>query len=567
MNGFGMGDARGAEERKGFMGAVGCLERSVSRLRRLKTRGAPAAAASLVTASIVLVGLTLVSSAAAASPPPPVPTKASPLPPGTFDWSAYANRYKQEEAAGFSVSPRFAGPAQMGLPAHAPSPIKVLPDGSVVMPPLPPRESQGGSVNGHALSPPDAYGLGGDSCTTVVNGSQHFCSDQSSAWTGLRNGLPLSYVRFIVPWDTVGTFNSSTGCVYNQNSSGQWNETYGGNTWVAMLIDFLDAANTNGLIPVIALGNGNGVGSFNGVQEPVWPHADGTYGLGSTGDSQYVCALYEMGNLMRAFNIPISYYETYNEPDSNAGDASCNAWCVGGNYYLDAYYATRALLSRNDFLIAGAFNFSSVDNSCCTWVDGYLAHVWSGVIHYGWPAPGAVSGHPYNDTTFGIGANPGTHNLVNQTNSWFSGEPIWLTETGVWLNDPTPYDATTYGEIDDGEALNQAEGAADFKALTSVSQVKVAFWYEFETNSATQSCSGDSYDSALLGIANGECTHTGLYNPGAGEYGVPRPSLCVLAYGDSPSGATTDSRCDLALSPQNPLTDWQDPGGPGNPPG
>jgi hypothetical protein len=80
------------------------------------------------------------------------------------------------------------------------------------------------------------------------------------------------------------------------------------------------------------------------------------------------------------------------------------------------------------------------------------------------------------------------------------------------------------------------------------------FWYEFEVTGPS------NWDSALLGVTDPTYSPGGTYIPSAGQFGVARPSFCVLAYGDSPSAATTDSRCDTPSSPHSPLTGWQIPG-------
>jgi hypothetical protein len=482
------------------------------------------------------------------TPPPPVQPQAPPVP-ASFNWAAYAEQ-EQQVVGDPQAAANYQGPAQMGLPATAPSPIKVLPNGSVEMP-SPPSGSASSAAAVTPLASSVAYGWGDSSaCTVEIGSTWHFCPDQSSTWNAFRSGLGISYVRIRVPWDIVGTRGAS-GCVYNQNAQGNWNEVAdNGVSWIGVLLQWLAAARANNLTPVVALMNGNGSGGA------VYPDADGAHGVGQdTGDLQYDCAFYELGVVLNDWNLPVSYWETYNEPDNNSPSGSCNAWCVAANYYLDAYYSDRLLLQRTDSLIAGAFNFSSVNNSCCTWVDGYLKDLWANLVYYGWPAPSAISGHPYNDPTFGgdyqHNWTNGTQNLVNQTNTWFNGEPIWITETGVWLHDPTPFENGTDGSYENGNGLNQAYGAQSFKAIASVSQVKAVFWYEFET------ASNDPWDSALLGIGNADSTVSGEWN-GANEWGDPRPSFCVLAYGDSPSSAVSDSRCQAhSQDPQNPLTDWE----------
>ena len=406
-----------------------------------------------------------------------------------------------------------------------------------------------------------AYGIGGDSCTEVVSSAWQFCDYASGPWTALKSGLGIQYARIVVPWDSMGTYSTSAeACVYNQNSQGQWNEVDShGNSWAGDLIEFVAAAQDDGLTPVISIGSGRAAGG-----DPVWPDASSANGVWSTGDQQYMCGFYEMVSVLKLFvTLPNpAYWEVYNEPDNFQYNASTGLYNapnipsgVAANYFIDAYVSDHWSLGRQDKLIAGAFDYGSVDtnNSCCAYMTNYLESLLTNVRVWTFAAPDAVSGHPYNDPTRSGACNctstVGTTDIVNYASFFFgTSEPVWLTETGVWLNDATG----GWGGDDNGNALNQAYGALGFKNLANVSsQIKAVFWFEFETYT------GDTFDSALVGITNPDSTQSGAYNPGAGEWGVPRPSLCVLAYGDSPQAATTDPNCDFSLSPNNPLRAWE----------
>jgi hypothetical protein len=460
---------------------------------------------------------------------------------------------------------KFAGPRQMGLPLGPQQVVLPTPQS----PPKSTMSPQQTASAAPAASPSLSYGMGGYLCTTTDSGGNwQFCNYQNPSWTALKSGLGIAYARINVPWDTVDTWNPSTGCVYNQNSSGQWNETVGGTSSIGELIQYAAAARSAGLGLLVSLTGGNAAGNANGSSEPAYPIPGSAYGIYSTGDYQYECGMYGLSNVMNAWQVPVTRWEAFNEPESGM-----NAQAAA-HLYVDSYYTDHNLLSRNDLLVAGSFNHRSVGQGCCAYVNGYMSQLntdkgyWQGggfVYSY----PNAMAGHPYDDPTASGAYQTGTYsvstqNLVNRVNAYIAGaEPIWLTEAGVWLNDPAADGSGhTFGDDVDGNYISQAYGAQGFKNLGTVSsQIQAVFWYEFQTYT------GDSYDSALLGITDNSSDQTGNYNPSAGQFGVPRTSLCVLAYGDSPNpgasnAAESDTRCDFTASPNVPWTDWQDPGIP-----
>lgn len=404
-----------------------------------------------------------------------------------------------------------------------------------------------------------------------------FCDQSSTAWGALKNGLSLRYVRFVIPWDAVDTLSASNQCVYNQNASGQFNEVDDyGNSDIADLIRFAGAAKNAGLTVVVSLTSGQGIGPPGGPREPYWPDANSADGNASTGDYQYECGFYGLASAMRGWTVPVSFWEVYNEPDNNQSDTgTAIPWNVAANYYVDAYVTDHYYLGYTDYLIAGAFNYADIDPQyCCTYPIAYLVGVFDAIRTVGVPAPNAFSGHPYDDPTASgatdSNVKSSTQNLINSVNgitgSSFSGTPVWLTETGVYLHDPhSDGHGQTLGHDVNGSAINQAYGAQGFHNLATFSpQVQAVFWYEFETYGDGSNHGGDSWDSALLGITNTDWSHSGNYAPSANEYGVPRASFCVLAYGDgaSPFGANPaefDSRCDSPSSPHDPTTDWESP--------
>lgn len=366
-----------------------------------------------------------------------------------------------------------------------------------------------------------SYGIGGDACTESVNGVWRFCDYQSGAWTAFKSGLGIRYTRLTVPWDSAYTWSPSKGCVYNMNSSGYWNETFGaGNSWLAYLIFFALAARSEGLTPVVGLGSGNGVGQAGGSQEPYWPNANSSYGINGVGDYQYECGFYGLSTILKQYGVPISHWESYNEPDSTQQTGNNIPSNVAANYLVDAYATDHIILGLGDVLVAGGFNYGSVGSGCCTYIDGYMDALFADLDADGYYPPDAFSGHPYDDPTASGASRTGnvttdTKKLLNEVNNWFAGSPIWLTEAGVWLNDPTGdgYGSTLGADVD-GSPVSQAYGAQGFKNLASVSsQIQAVFWYEFETYGDGQHQGSDTFDSALLGITSPSFDYSGLYNP------------------------------------------------------
>jgi hypothetical protein len=171
--------------------------------------------------------------------------------------------------------------------------------------------------------------------------------------------------------------------------------------------------------------------------------------------------------------------------------------------------------------------------------------------------PAVWSWHPYADVDASYTGTPNAHqtgDLAAYLNQQFPSHPsFWLTEAGVALN------SAAYGRYVDGNPLAQANAARGFERLGAApnqafgGQIARIYWYQFQTYGDGASVGSDRWDSALLGITSADWVEGGT--------GVPRPSYCVLAYGDSPAQAAHDTRCDYASVPNVPWTDWEDPSG------
>jgi hypothetical protein len=445
------------------------------------------------------------------------------------------------------VSPQAAPPAPFSISTTAPGQSSDKLSTSISTP----------SIGGTADATPDAvYGISGDTCTVDSSGVYHMCDYQSSAWTDLSSGLDIVDDRIIIPWDTTDTYDATTGqCVLNTDSSGDFNEVDdSGQSIFEDLLRFVSAVETDGMVPVIALSSGNGVGEAGGVAEPYWPNADSAHGWGSTGDYQYGCGFDGIATYLHDFGVNVPFWETFNEPDSGqppnySSDVPTN---VAANYYTDAYLIDHTLLGYDDDLITGAFNFSSLNSSCCGYVNDFLSDVSGNVSYYDIAAPNYFSGHPYDDPDLSgyeqAVTTPSTTNLVDRVNAYFPGASIWLTEAGVWLNDPTPDGSGTTLSYDvNGDPYAQAWAAVGFKDLANVSsQIKGVNYYEFETYGDGVNEGSDSFDSALLGVDSTPSWDQSGSLVSSGGTAVPRASFCVLAYGDTPLDAVSDSRCDNA---------------------
>lgn len=488
--------------------------------------------------------------------------------------SASTNTKYAVQIAGSHPAP-LVGPSTVVLSNNGQQPSTLSPQAAAAW--------DASSYNRNAITPapsgvapatvPLYYGMSGTNCVTYVSSSYwDFCQGQSAQWTALKSHLGVHFARIVVPWDTVDTWNSTSGCVYNETSGGVFNETYGGVAYASSLLDWLQAVSHEGLQPVITLGTGNGVGTAGGSQEPYWPNANSANGLINPGDTQYECGFEGLVNWVKAWSLPVSYWETYNEPDDYQPPSN-NAsipYSVAGNYEIDAYSADHRSLGRSDVILAGGFNYNSLEVACCGYLQNFLTKVRQSSAADGFNPPDGISGHPYTDPTRSAYLHGdtflGTSRLVNYTNGYLaSGIPIWLTETGVWLADPETdshghslgYDVANYPA---GNPTDLAYGGQDIEDThANYAQVEGVFLFEFETYGDGVSTGTDTFDSALMGISNTDWTQSGLYNPAASEYGVARADLCVLAYGDTVATAIADARCDTPTTPQNPISDWEDP--------
>lgn len=401
-------------------------------------------------------------------------------------------------------------------------------------------------------SPATAVTFGfGDIGLAAYGGSSSFHT--LCGWNGAscgHSGLSIKYVRLNVPYDSMGTYDSASGtCIDTSTDPNNWIWYDGVQTPTGdALHSWLTEAGQDGLRPLFAVsGAVSNLTKTESADNPRLP----------TGND-YLCGLEA---LMKAagprWNLWVHDWEVFNEPERGLC-ASTAATLVS----LARQAAAQAGRS-SDALVAGTFsnaddpldgsNHPDCGHPSGDWfIRDYVQKIKSLGL-----SPAVWSWHPYNDVDASYTGTSNWHqtaDLASYLNQQFPSHPsFWLTEASVVLN------SSKYAPYVDGSPTAQANAARGFKTLGNApnqaysGQISRVYWYQFQTYGDGASAGSDTWDSALLGL-----THTDWAEDGTG---IPRASYCVLAYGDSPSMAVKDSRCDYASSPNAPWNDWEDPNG------
>src|SRR5947209_1746501 len=367
-------------------------------------------------------------------------------------------------------------------------------------------------------------------------------------WNGTscgHSGLNLKYVRLNVPYNTLGTYDTaSASCIDTSTDPNNWIWYNGAQTPTGQsLQSWLREAKKDGLRPLLALNGGNS--NLSGeADNPRLPTVN-----------DYRCGL---DALMRAagpgWNLSVHDWEVFNEPEqglcaSTAAKLVLTAQQVAAQEGRSADTFAAGVFSSSDDPLDGS-NHPDCGHPSGDWfIRDYVQNVLSQGLN-----PAVWSWHPYEDVDASYTGTSNLHqteDLASYLNQQFPSHPgFWLTEAGVVLN------SAKYGQYVDGSPTAQANAAQGFETLASApnqaygGQISRVYWYQFQTYGDGASVGSDGWDSALLGLAHADWVEDGT--------GIPRPSYCVLAYGDSPSRAVQDSRCDYAASPSVPWTDWED---------
>ena len=400
-----------------------------------------------------------------------------------------------------------------------------------------------------AAGAPTGFGISDSSIDAFANSTSFhtFCGWNGSACG--NSALRLTYARVQVPYNALGTYDAATGtCVSTADDANNWMYHLGApEPMSAILHDSLAAATRDGLRPLVSLqwGNPNLTGE---PDNPSRPTADG-----------YRCGI---AALMQATapggpDAEVHEWEPFNEPDSGL----CASTAVG--FLLTATQVAAAAGRAADTFVAGTFkdgddpldagNHPDCGHGSGNWfIRDYVSFVQALRLN-----PAVWSWHPYTDVDAGYNGPVSprqTQDLDAFLNRQFPSHPaFWLTEAGANLNNPI------YGQFLDGSPIGQADAAAGFRRLAAApnqaypGQIARTYWYQYQTYGDGINQGSDRWDSALLGLTDTDWGRSGS--------GIPRPSYCVLAFGDPPWVAVRDRRCDQPSGPQVPWTDWEDPAG------
>jgi hypothetical protein len=404
-------------------------------------------------------------------------------------------------------------------------------------PPLPPEFLTVPPVSSPAQGPIPSPG--GFDSSAIVRTSTHpdpgiadaslasICppSGCTTSFALFKGGLGITRARTIVPYDTFATYDPNAGCVsdYTQNIDHDTNQPY-----YLELYYWLQAASRNGLTPTLALGQGTGQDPNSGEQDPGLPTSRAAPGE-PWALYDYYCGMYYLMYWTEAWGYPVYQWEAFNEPDTYGASFT---YTDDDNVWIWANLASESFSGET----VGALTMSSmIDTTKTSYVENFISNLRTNRD----PIPSTYSLHDYLDVD--VDAVYNITSYMSNLSAFESalsaegvnGEPIWITEAGVRLNDPN----YSLGQYIDGNGLDQAWGAQAFKTLASQPQVTEAFWYEFQTYDNNNN-DYDRFDSASVG-ADG----SGLDDGNPSTFAVFRPSYCVLTYGLAPSSASTNSAC------------------------
>jgi hypothetical protein len=321
----------------------------------------------------------------------------------------------------------------------------------------------------------------------------------SSLFSTLMADAPMRYQRISVAWDQFATWNGSQ-CVTPLVTGSE----------AGVFTGAVAKAEQLGQTPLLLVGP-DIWGTTSGYQ---WPPGAQT---GTTpNDQQYKCGVQQLLNTLTAQGLARSGMpiEAFNEPDNS-------------NYYVipsqaAGYFGDLVAVGGSQIhAIAGVFESPYDDNNPYISQDSTYATDYVSALKASGYNSAATSWavHDFNDVIASQSCAPNNssacdHQGLTHFRAWLQsqGEPtsdIWMTEAG---------DASLGGAWLQHSRSEEAHTAYAWEQLRSYAQH--VFWYQWQT------FSGDGWDSALLDAS-----------------GQPRPSYCVLAYGESPSRALSDSRC------------------------
>jgi hypothetical protein len=491
-------------------------------------------------------------------------------------------------------SPGASGHRLESLPKHSlrPSPVAVAASAST---------AYGSADATSACAPNDWYvdSSNHERCSLWSYGFASYYPNGFTYFTALKNELPLTYVRFFVPYDAVEYWDTQTqSCTFSAALTTATTNRIAGQEWWTLYNEIQDAE-AIGLTPVVSLTAATGVQPPAGTQTgsstgglPQYPLVN-TY---NTDAYDYQCGVEGIVQATQSNSVPVSNWEPWNEPDAacqyNNGHQSCNQTggsCSGtsgadqaaGLYYnfysSDYFYEGR----HNDNILAGVFTHPSVgyfnDYACYLNTKLYVPPIWS----Y----------HDYTDVGSyqAVGSAPLAYSF--DSNLWTfchkstacSAQPnVWITEAAA----DTTSSSTTFsngastsgcnngdndnggqlGACIDGNTTYQNAAGNGFLNLASqgsyfTGQIAQVYWYQFQPANASS-----GFDSGLLSAPapysgqlpcpQGGYNSTCYYASPDGNYSEPRKSYCILTRGYLSTCGSSSTALDAE--------DWSTQPGPPN---
>lgn len=440
-------------------------------------------------------------------------------------------------------------------------------------------------------------------CSLGTSGFASYYQNGFNYFTLLKNALPLGYVRFFVPYDAVEYYDTKTqACAFSpaltSAANGYKSRQIAGQEWWTLFNEIQDAE-AIGLTPVISLVSSTGVPAPAGTQSgsstggiPQYPLVN-TY---QTDADDYECGVEGLLAGTSANNVPVKYWEAWNEPDSvcqyngdsSSHEQSCNqtgAECSGtsggdqaAGLYLNFYLTDTFVEDRSDTVIAGVFSDPSSgyfeDYACYVNKTLYLPPVWS------YHDYGDVGSYAKVSTVPLAQAFDVTLQSFCYASEFCASQPhVWVTEAATDLKSisTTFSDGSSTSSCDDGQQTGtlgdcingsttyQKAGGQGFLNLASQGsafsgQIANVFWYELEADNASSGADSGLLSPAAPWSGEPQCPQ-GQYDPPCyytspdGDYAVPRESYCVLTDGDV-------SGCGTSGDPSEDAKAWSVQPGP-----
>lgn len=436
---------------------------------------------------------------------------------------------------------------------------------------------------GIADAPSSCAVWGANSCNSWGYGFASYSG--GGAFSQLKNSLPLGYVRFFAPYDSVYVADAAGACRwssdYTSHRSIQYPDGGGpGSAWFRLAQEIRDAQ-AAGLQPLVALTTATSAGQqLDGVPATPDPTAGGPGGpsaVTTAAGQDYACGVQGLTYQTQARGLAVEEWEAWNEPDASPAynGALDNACASLPNSCGGIYAPGNGLCGSTGYTRCGPLEaaglYAILSSTVQRWQSSYgwpLPAVAAGTLS--WPTteylnaylnqlttvlgqwPEFLSYHAYGDVTSARSAQSYAlaKDIFNTYADAGRAQPsIWITESGVVLTDSDrSYDFKAIdcdnGEADDtgtlaacvdGNPTAQRTDADQFLNLAGngayvPGQITQVYWYQFQPANASS-----GWDSGLLAPPQGpggswaQVSPDGIYGSNGASTGL-RPSFCVLAH-------------------------------------